>query len=156
MLPPLPSGKILMHQSNTILMVAPKEIIFDAAANLERWPTFLPHYRYIRYLERGPVRNIVQMAAKRGMIPISWLSEQIIDREKCEVRFRHLRAFTKGMEVVWTFDETAEGVRVEIEHQLRFRVPYLRAVAEPIIGRYFIDYVASRTLKYMKAYVENR
>jgi len=145
-----------MHQSNTILMVAPKEAIFDAAADLERWPTFLPHYRYIRYVERGPVRNIVQMAAKRGIIPISWLSEQIIDRENYEVRFRHLRAFTKGMEVVWTFDETPEGVRVEIDHQLQFRVPSLRPVAEPIIGGCFIDYVASRTLKYMKAYVENK
>ena len=145
-----------MHQSNTILMVAPKEVIFDAAANLERWPTFLPHYRYIRYVERGPVRNIVQMAAKRGIIPISWLSEQIIDRENYEVRFRHLRAFTKGMEVVWTFDETPDGVRVEIDHQLQFRVPSLRPLAEPIIGGYFIDYVASRTLKCMKAYVENK
>jgi len=60
------------------------------------------------------------------------------------------------MEVVWTFDETPEGVLVEIDHQLQFRVPSLRPVAEPIIGGCFIDYVASRTLKYMKAYVENK
>ena len=37
------------------------------------------------------------MAANRSGIPISWMSEQIIDREKFEVRFHHLKAFTKGM-----------------------------------------------------------
>ena len=48
-------------------------------------------------------RNVVIMAATRSGIPISWTSEQIIDREKFEVRFHHLKAFTKGMRVVWTF-----------------------------------------------------
>jgi hypothetical protein len=35
------------------------------------------------------------MAATRSGIPISWTSEQIIDRDRVEVRFHHLKAFTK-------------------------------------------------------------
>jgi len=31
------------------------------------------------------------MAARRGPIPIAWVSEQIIDRENREIRFKHLR-----------------------------------------------------------------
>ena len=135
-------------------MNAPKARIFEAAADLEKWPTFLPHYRYIRYLERGPARNVVEMAARRGSIPVSWLSEELIDRERYEVRFRHLKAWTKGMEVVWTFVEQPKGVLVSIVHDLRFRVPFLSAIAEPIIGGFFIHPVASQTLKHMKAYVE--
>ena len=46
--------------------------IFETAANLESWPEILPHYRYIRFLERGPDRNVVVMAAERSGIPISW------------------------------------------------------------------------------------
>ena len=63
-----------MHRTNSILMRAPKMIIFDTAADLELWPKILPHYRYIRFLERGPDRNIVVMATRRSGIPISWTS----------------------------------------------------------------------------------
>jgi ribosome-associated toxin RatA of RatAB toxin-antitoxin module len=137
-------------------MNAPKQRIFEAAADLEKWPTFLPHYRYIRYLERSASRNVVEMAARRGNIPISWVSEELIDRDKYEVRFRHLKAWTKGMEVVWTFLEQPGGVLVSIAHDLRFRIPPLSPFAEPIIGTFFIHYVASQTLKHMKAYVESQ
>ncbi|MFL6528640.1 MAG: SRPBCC family protein [Chthoniobacterales bacterium] len=141
---------------NSILMHAPRQLIFETAANLELWPRILPHYRYITYLERGDSRNVVVMAARRGLIPISWTSEQIIDCDRLEVRFRHLKAWTKGMEVVWTFTETAAGVLVEIAHDLRFRVRWLAPVAEPIIGGSFIHPVANKTLRCMKAYVEEQ
>ena len=144
-----------MHTGNSIIMNAPKQAIFETAANLELWPKILPHYRYIHYLERGTDRNVVVMAARRSGIPISWTSEQIIDRAKCEVHFHHLKAWTKGMHVVWTFQETPAGVVVEIVHDLRFRVPALAPLAEPIIGSAFIHPVATRTLRCMKAYLEN-
>lgn len=128
--------------------------IFDTAANLELWPKILPHYRYIRYLERGGDRNVVVMAAQHAGIPIKWTSEEIIDRDRVEVRFNHLKAFSKGMHVVWTFTETAEGVRVEIVHDLKFRVRLLAPIAEWIIGDFFTHNVANKTLRCMKAYVE--
>lgn len=135
-------------------MRASKITIFETAADLELWPKILPHYRYIRYLERSPDRNIVIMAATRSGIPITWTSEEIVDREKFEIRFHHLKAFTKGMRVVWTFKETPDGILVEISHDLRFRVPALAAIFDPIIGNFFIHHVANKTLRCMKAYVE--
>src|SRR3954462_9044182 len=127
-----------MHKSNSIIMRAPRAAIFETAANLELWPKILPHYRYIRYLERGSHRNVVIMAARRGPLPISWTSEQVIDRDRMEVRFHHLKAFTKGMNVVWTFQEEPDGVRVKITHDMRFRIPVLAPLAEFIIGNLFI------------------
>lgn len=135
-------------------MHAPKRDIFETAANLELWPRILPHYRYIHFLERGPDRNVVVMAARRSGIPISWTSEQIIDRERLEIRFVHLKAWTKGMHVVWTFGDTRDGVLVTISHDLRFRVPPLAPIVDPIIGGFFIGNVANKTLRCMKAYVE--
>jgi ribosome-associated toxin RatA of RatAB toxin-antitoxin module len=143
-----------MHKTNSIIMQAPKMSIFQTAANLELWPKILPHYRYINYLERAPDRNVVVMAATRSGIPIKWTSEEIIDREKMEVRFNHLKAFTKGMRVVWTFTETPAGVRVEIMHDLRFRIPALGPIVDLIIGDFFIRNIANKTLRCMKAYVE--
>ena len=145
-----------MHKTNSILMHAPKTAIFDAAANLELWPKILPHYRYIRFLERGRDRNIVVMAARRSGIPISWTSEQTIDRERFEVRFLHLKAWTKGMHVVWTFSDARDGVLVTISHDLRFRIASLAPIVDPIIGNFFVCNVANKTLRCMKAYVEAR
>jgi ribosome-associated toxin RatA of RatAB toxin-antitoxin module len=145
-----------MHKTNSIIMRAPRMSIFETAANLELWPKILPHYRYIRYLERGPSRNIVVMAARRSGIPIKWTSEEIIDRNKLEIHFNHLKAFTKGMHVVWTFDETLDGVRVEILHDLHFRIPALAPIFDPIIGDFFIGNIANKTLRCMKDYVEGQ
>ena len=145
-----------MHKTNSILVHARKMAIFETAANLELWPTILPHYRYIEFLERGPDRNIVIMAAQRSGIPISWTSEQIVDRDNFEIRFHHLKAWTKGMRVVWTFSDVPEGVLVTISHDLRFRIPALSPIVDPIIGDFFIHNIASKTLRCMKAYVEAR
>jgi ribosome-associated toxin RatA of RatAB toxin-antitoxin module len=143
-----------MHKTNSIIMCAPKLTIFETAANLEMWPRILPHYRYVRYLSRSRSRNVVVMAATRSGIPISWTSEQIVDRDRVEVRFHHLKAFTKGMRVVWTFQEVPTGVLVEIKHDLAFRVKILAPIADKIIGDFFIHHVANKTLRFMKSYVE--
>jgi ribosome-associated toxin RatA of RatAB toxin-antitoxin module len=145
-----------MHKTNSLIMHAPKMKVFETAANLELWPKILPHYRYIRYLEQSPDRNIVVMAATRSGIPISWTSEQIIDWEHLEVRFHHLKALTKGMRVVWTFQDAPAGVLVEIKHDLTFRVNFLAPIADKIIGDVFIHHIANKTLHSMKAYVEGK
>jgi len=144
----------VMHKTNSIIINAPKSDIFETAANLELWPKILPHYRYIRYLARGPQRNLVVMAAVRSGIPISWTSEQVIDRDRNEIRFLHLKAWTKGMRVIWSFRETPAGVLVEIAHDLKFRNRVLAPLVEPIIGKLFIHHIASKTLRCMKAHIE--
>ena len=143
-----------MQTGNSIIIQAPRSAIFETAADLEQWPHILPHYRYIRFLSRRPERSIVEMAALRSGIPISWTSEFVVDRERLELRFLHLKAFTRGMKVVWTFKETPAGVLVEIMHVLRFRIAALAAIAEPIIGGFFIHHVANETLRTMKAHLE--
>ena len=145
-----------VHTGNSIIIHAPRETIFETAANLELWPKILPHYRYIRYLEQSVERNVVVMAATRSGIPISWTSEEIIDREHFEVRFHHLKAWTKGMRVVWTFKPISDGVLVEILHDLKFRVPLLAPIGELIIGKFFIQNIANKTLHCMKAYLESQ
>jgi len=143
-----------MRKINSIIIYAPKMSIFETAANLELWPKILPHYRSIRYLKRSPDRNVVVMAATRSGIPISWTSEQVIDRERLEIHFHHLKAFTKGMCVVWTFQDAPTGVLVEIKHDLAFRVNLLTPIADKIIGDFFIHNIAGKTLRCMKSYVE--
>lgn len=136
-------------------MRVPIDTIFETAADLSHWPQILPHYRWIRYVEQSPHRNVVVMAARRGWIPIHWTSEQIIDRKTREVRFHHLRAFTKGMDVVWTFSSGEEGVLVRIRHDLRSSLPVIGSLVEYIVGRIFISPIARQTLLHMKHHLES-
>ncbi len=123
-------------------------------SDLARWPEWLPHYRFIESLGRDGAREIVRMAATRSGIPISWVSAYEADRASLELRFEHLRAWTKGMRVVWTLTPTGDGTRVEIVHDLKFRFRPLAWLAEPVIGGFFIDHIAAKTLAVFKKHLE--
>jgi ribosome-associated toxin RatA of RatAB toxin-antitoxin module len=143
-----------MHTATAIQISAPRERVFAAVSDLARWPEVLPHYRHIHTLGTGERGSIVHMAATRSGIPISWVSEYWTDPRALELHFLHLRRWTKGMKVVWTLTPTRDGTRVEIVHRLRFRLPALAWLAEPIIGGFFIEHVAQRTLATFKAHLE--
>ena len=59
-------------------------------------------------------------------------------------------------EVVWTLTPTRDGTRVEIVHDLHFRVPLLAWLAEPIISGFFIENVASKRSRPSKSTSKNR
>jgi ribosome-associated toxin RatA of RatAB toxin-antitoxin module len=143
-----------LHTATTILIKAPREEIFAVVSDLARWPERLPHYRYVLFLDKTPRGDIVKMAARRSGIPIAWTSEYWTDARALELHFLHLAAWTKGMKVVWTLTPTRDGTRVEIVHNLRFRVPLLAWLAEPIIGGFFIEHVAAKTLATFKQHLE--
>lgn len=143
-----------MHTETAIFIRAPRPDIFELTSDLAAWPAMLPHYRSVHFLEGSRDDAIITMAGMRGSIPISWKSHLLVDREAMELRFTHLKAFTKGMVVVWTYDEQPEGTLVTIRHDLHFRIRPLAPLAERIIGEGFIDYVARRTLGTFKRLLE--
>jgi ribosome-associated toxin RatA of RatAB toxin-antitoxin module len=133
---------------------------FAAASEVERWPEMLPHYRWVRRLEG----NLVEMAAWRPFGPLKyptwWVSEMTVDRAAGEIRYRHIRGITRGMEVVWRLVEVGGGceggVDVEVVHTWAGpRWPLVgRFAADLVIGPVFIHGIASRTLAGIKRAVE--
>jgi len=148
-----------MRTANAITIQAPLETIFHVASDLARWPDFLPHYRYNRFLSQMPWGGIVKMSAMRSGIPTTWISIYRIDVEHCQLHFEHLKAAlnaTRGMIVVWNFSETTEGVVVEITHDLELRWPLIGGlVSKYIVGRFFIQHIATLTLAGLKRRVES-
>jgi ribosome-associated toxin RatA of RatAB toxin-antitoxin module len=142
-----------VHSANSIIIHASRERIFDTVSDLARWPERLPHYRYVRFLEKDGPRDVVAMSARRGIIPVSWVSAYEADRDSLELRFEHLRKWTKGMVVTWTLTPTRDATRVEIVHTMKFRIPWLAWLAEPIIAS-FISAIAGRTLATFKELIE--
>jgi uncharacterized membrane protein len=139
---------------------APLAAVLEAAADVERWPELLSHYRWVRLLERRPEGGLVEMAAWRPFGPVGyptwWVSEMRIDRSTPAVHYRHVRGITAGMDVVWRFVAEEGGTDVTIVHQWRGpRWPLIgRAAADLVIGPVFIHGIASRTLQGIKRHVE--
>ena len=149
-----------MRVVDRIVVHAAPERTLDIAAAVERWPEFLPHYRWVRVLERGPDRAVVEMAAWRpfGVLryPVWWVSEMMVDRRARAITYRHVRGITRGMAVEWRVDATSDGSDVRIVHEWDGpRWPLIGGLAAVVvIGPVFIHGIASRTLAGVKARAE--
>jgi ribosome-associated toxin RatA of RatAB toxin-antitoxin module len=141
--------------TTSIDIAADPETIFRFASATERWPEYLPHYRFVRVLEDRGETRVVEMSAWRNWIPIAWVAEQRNDPSGPHIAFLHLRGWTRGMEVEWHFRPISGGTRVEIEHRLRFRFPIAAEwLGRHVVSDFFIDFVAQRTLARMKVLAE--
>ena len=148
-----------MRTVDRIQIAAPFNRVFAAASAVTRWPDILPHYRWVRRLDDG----LVEMAAWRpfGFVkyPTWWVSQMTVDRPKGEIRYRHVRGVTTGMEVVWRLVEDGGGrgvVDIEIVHTWTGpRWPLIGSLAANlVIGPVFIHGIASRTLAGIKRAAE--
>ena len=139
---------------------APLERVLQAAVDVEQWPAFLSHYRWVRMLERKGEGGLVEMAAWRPFgklrYPTWWVSEMLVDRPAPAVRYRHVRGITRGMDVEWSFKSSGTETEVEIVHQWTGPVwPLIGpAAATLVIGPVFIHGIASRTLAGLARHVE--
>src|SRR5260370_36622816 len=90
-----------MHTVDRALIRAPLERVFAAAANVERWPKILAHYRWVRFLDRSDGGGLVEMAAWRPVglfrYPTWWVSQMTVDRAAGEIRHRPGRGRPPGM-----------------------------------------------------------
>lgn len=133
--------------------------VFALAADVERWPTFLPHYRWVRVLQRGAATRTVEMAAWRPFGPLRyptwWVSEMRVEAPRA-VRYRHVRGITRGMDVEWRFAVEPDGVRVTIVHEWAGPSwPVIGGVAAAwVIGPVFVHGIARRTLAGVKQHAE--
>lgn len=144
------------------LVRAPLTAVFELASDVEKWPSHLSHYRYVRFRQRRPDGGgLVEMSAyrpfhvidtSRGPFrikwPTWWLSEMAVNSETPAIRFRHVGGITKGMEVEWTFAPAPAGTHVRIVHLWDGpRIPLAGVwAAKYVIGPVFVHGIASRTL----------
>jgi ribosome-associated toxin RatA of RatAB toxin-antitoxin module len=141
-----------MRTVDRLRMRAPAARVFAAAADVERWPELLPHYRWVRMLERRADGGLVEMAAWRPFgprnYPTWWVSEMRIDSSAPAVHYRHVRGITTGMDVVWQIEARGEETEVTIVHDWTGpRWPLIGPMAASwVIGPVFIHGIASRTL----------
>jgi ribosome-associated toxin RatA of RatAB toxin-antitoxin module len=155
-----------MHTVDELVMRAPVEACFRAAADVERWPEILPHYRWVRFQRRDAFgTGRVEMAARRDFGPLPWpvwwVSEMRLDEDRPAVLYHHVDGITTAMDVEWTFHPRADGATlVRIVHDWPpgpawpLPAPARRLIGRAVIGPVFIHHVAGRTLAGIRRHVE--
>jgi ribosome-associated toxin RatA of RatAB toxin-antitoxin module len=149
-----------MRTVDRCLMRAPVDRVFEAAAEVEQWPSILSHYRWVTMRERSDHAGIVEMAAWRpfGIMkyPTWWVSRMEIDPAQRQVRYQHIDGITRGMNVVWQLVSSNGDTEVTIVHEWDGpRWPLIGGLAANlVIGPVFIHGIASRTLAGIARYVE--
>ncbi len=144
---------------------APPRDIFEIAADVERWPDHLAHYRFVRFRERMARGGIVEMSANRPFGPLAWPTWWLSLMEVQErpgsgpaIRFRHIGGITTRMEVEWSFAPVASGTLVTVLHL--WNGPSWPLIgtfaARAVIGPVFVHGIASRTLDGLARAAERR
>src|ERR687891_2463284 len=143
-----------MHTENGIEIRGDVKRIFQIAAQVDKWPEILPHYRWVRVLQRKKRRTTVEMAARRGRIPVSWTAvQEVFPYER--ITYKHIKGFTTGMDVTWSFTPLQERVEGVITHEFALAWPLVGGfVSKYIVGALFVKPIASRTLHHIKQTVE--
>lgn len=151
---PMPA-QAAMHTENRVDIRGDIRQVFHVAAQVEKWPQILPHYRWVRVLQRKKRRSVVEMAARRGRIPVSWTAvQELFPYER--ITYKHIKGFTTGMEVAWTFSGGQGQVHVVITHDFTLNWPLIGGfVSKYIVGGLFVKAIASKTLRHIKATVES-
>jgi ribosome-associated toxin RatA of RatAB toxin-antitoxin module len=155
-----------MFTETSVVMNGPRKYIFALAAAIEDWPIILPHYRSVVLTERikqpdGTIHNVATMKAWRllpfGKIPVGWRTILDSNAETALLHFVHIGGFTKGMDVHWRLTPEGNGTRVTITHDFKLKWPLIGAfVAHRIVGQFFVDAIARRTLARVAALVEGK
>ncbi len=146
-----------MHTVHRTRIAAPFEAVFALACDVESWPRLLRDYRWCRVLERTPDRLVFAMGGWIRGWPARWTAVQEPRPNEHRISFRHLRGITRGMQVEWRFASDGNAVEVELVHDLVMRWPLIgRLVGNLIVGPMFIDFIARKTLKAVKAQAEAR
>lgn len=148
-----------MFTSNQVIIRGPAEQIlepiYQLAANIQDWPTVLPHYRYMRVLESSDRYKVADFGASRDGFPCVWRARQDLFPEERRIEYRHIRGVTRGMFVEWRLESRGDRVEVTIDHSLSYRVPLLGPwFAEYVVGDLFVHNIAGKTLACIKAKVE--
>lgn len=144
-----------MHTENGIQIRGDLKRIFQIAAQVDKWPQILPHYRWVRVLQRRKRRTTVEMAARRGRIPVSWTAvQEVFPYER--ITYKHIKGFTTGMDVTWSFKPVQGHVEVVITHDFSLSWPLVGDfVSRYIVGALFVTPIAARTLRHIKQTVES-
>jgi ribosome-associated toxin RatA of RatAB toxin-antitoxin module len=137
--------------------------MFELAWSVEAWPRLLPHYRWVKVLDQtGADERVIEMAAWRPLplgpgVPVWWRARQTIGPANWRIHFDHIQGVTRGMHVEWRIEPASEtSAHVQISHRFSPDWPVPDRLVGLIVGEYFVNAIAWRTLATLGDLAERR
>lgn len=147
-----------MDIENSVVIKGSADRIYAYAADVERWPIILSHYRQVTIEEPGDRDRLVCMHCVRdfGLLhwPCKWRARQELLPEEGRILYTHVSGPAKGMKVEWLLKDGPEGVRTTIVHGLASGSALRRLFDKALLGPLFVRAIASQTLATIKRLVE--
>jgi ribosome-associated toxin RatA of RatAB toxin-antitoxin module len=136
------------------VVAAPPDVCFRIAADVERWPQILPHYRWVRFRDKQEFgTGTVEMAAWRRFLagvkfPTWWVSEMRAAPNEPAVYYKHIDGITRGMDVKWELNRHERGTLIRLYHTWDGPSwPLIKGLAAQwVILPHFVSAIAQRTL----------
>jgi ribosome-associated toxin RatA of RatAB toxin-antitoxin module len=146
------------------LVHAPADVCFEVAADVERWPEILPHYRWVHFRERRQFgHGVVEMAAWRRFpagvkYPTWWVSEMRAAAAEPAIYYKHVDGITRGMDVKWQLEPRGQQTYIRLYHTWDGPAwPVISTVAAQwVILPHFVSAIAQRTLAGVARAAEQR
>jgi ribosome-associated toxin RatA of RatAB toxin-antitoxin module len=128
---------------------------FNLAAEVDRWPDLLPHYRSARIIANERETRVVEMTARRGWIPLKWALVQRPARADRRIYCKHVDGLTRGMWTEWSFIPLDAGVQITIVQDFNLQLPIVGSrLGRWAVARFLAKPIADQTLRCLKALAE--
>jgi len=127
------------------------EQLFDLAADVERYPEFIPGWQDVRVLERSDNRLTVEQCLGLGPLQHCFTSEALLERPRRVVVNSHHSPFRK-LQIEWRFSPDNEACRVELAIGLEMRSAVLETATETLFIMTADDVIARFELRARQLY----
>ncbi len=146
----------MIQRVNYIFIKADLDTVFSIAADVEKYPEFIPEFKTNRVQKIEDNKIVVERAIKIGVKTFPWKSVGIIKRNH-SIIFDQIEGFLKGMHTEWIFEKVKNGTGVRVTHEFEIKIPLIgNMIGKYLIWNLFIKKIADKILIRLKDEIENR
>ncbi|MDI6736424.1 MAG: SRPBCC family protein [bacterium] len=146
----------MIRTVNSILIKASIDRVFSVAADMEKYPEFIPSYKEVKVVNRDGNKMIVERLGQVGEKTVKWKSCVTLTPLK-SIQAEQLEGPIKGMQIQWLFEDTKEGVKIILIHDFEYKkIPLIGNLIGRLIVARIVKKMAEETLKGIKTKVEGK
>ncbi|MFH1562292.1 MAG: SRPBCC family protein [Nitrospirota bacterium] len=146
----------MIRTVNSILIKADMNRVFSVAADMEKYPEFIPSYKEVKVVSREGNKMIVERIGQVGKKAVKWKSCVTIEPNK-SIKAEQLEGPIKGMQIQWLFENTKDGVQITLTHDFEYKkIPLIGNLIGKLIVARIVKKMAEETLKGIKGRAEGK
>lgn len=109
------------------------DAIFAIAADMERYPEYMPDVESVTVVERTPDSTVTEWVTNVEGTPIIWTEVDEFDRAGHVIHYRLIEGDLDKFEGAWRFERVADGTRVVLGVDYDFGIPNLTELIGPTL-----------------------